>query len=253
MKFFLNNLISIIRTLYLLKLRPFEIEINFLKKFYKNNKKLICFDIGCCHGSYTKILKKFSSRIYCFEPEKKNFNYLKDIFRFEKKISLFNIAISDRNGHEILYTPDIKRHSTPNSSLNKKNIKMRNFNTQKVRIEKLDSFVKKNKIKKLDFIKIDVEGHEYKVLKSSIYTLKKFKPILLIELIKKNNNNFFKTIKLLNKLNFEMYYYNRQLQKLSPAAVKDFKIFQSKLNQNKKETNFFDQSFIQNFFFIKKK
>ena len=130
---------------------------------------------------------------------------------------------------------------------------MRNFNTQKVRIEKLDSFVKKNKIKKLDFIKIDVEGHEYKVLKSSIYTLKKFKPILLIELIKKNNNNFFKTIKLLNKLNFEMYYYNRQLQKLSPAAVKDFKIFQSKLNQNKKETNFFDQSFIQNFFFIKKK
>lgn len=38
MKFLLNNLLSILRTLYLLKLRPFEIEINFLKKFYKNNK-----------------------------------------------------------------------------------------------------------------------------------------------------------------------------------------------------------------------
>ena len=252
MKFLLNNLLSILRTLYLLKLRPFEIEINFLKKFYKNNKNLICFDIGSCHGSYAKILKKFSSKIYCFEPEKKNFNYLKDIFKFEKKISLFNLAISDQNSHEILYTPDIKRYSTPNSTLNKKNIKIKNYNTQKVKTEKLDTFVQKNNIKKIDFIKIDVEGHEYKVLKSSIYTLKQFRPILLIELIKKNNNNFFKTIKLLNKLNFQMYYYNRQLQKLLPATIDDFKILQSNLNQKKKEINFFDQSYVQNFFFIKK-
>ena len=253
MKFLLNNLISILRTLYLIQLRPFEIEIKFLKKFYKNKKNLICFDVGCCHGSYAKILKKFSSRIYCFEPEKKNFNYLKDIFKFEKKIKLFNFAISDQNSHKILYTPDIIRHSTPNSTLNKQNIKIKNFNIQKVRTVTLDTFVKKNNINKLDFIKIDVEGHEYKVVKSSIYTLKKFSPILLIELIKKNNNNFYKIIKLLNKLNFKMYFYNRQSQKLSLVALKDFKIFQSKLNQKKKEINFFDQSYVQNFFFIKKK
>ena len=253
MKFLLNNLISLLRTLYLLKLRPFEVEINFLKKFYKNRKNLICFDIGSCHGSYAKILKKHSSRIYCFEPEEKNFNYLKDIFKFEKKISLFNFAISDQNSYKILYTPDIKRHSTPNSTLNKKNIKIKNFNTQRVRTEKLDTFVKKNNIRKLDFIKIDVEGHEYNVLKSSIFTLKKFRPVLLIELIQKNNNNFFQTIKLLNKLNFKMYYYNRKLQKLSSVALKDLKVFQSKLNQKKKEINFFDQSYVQNFFFIKKK
>ena len=182
-----------------------------------------------------------------------NFDYLKDIFKFEKKIRLFNFAISDTNSHQILYTPDIIRHATPNSTLNKQHIKIKNFNMQRVRTEKLDTFVKKNNIKKLDFIKIDVEGHEYKVVKSSIHTLKKFRPILLIELIKKNNKNFYKTIKLLNKLNFKMYFYNRQSQKLSSAELKDFKIFQSKLNQKKKEINFFDQSYIQNFFFIKKK
>ena len=171
----------------------------------------------------------------------------------KKKIKLFNFAISDQNSHKILYTPDIIRHSTPNSTLNKQNIKIKNFNIQKVRTVTLDTFVKKNNINKLDFIKIDVEGHEYKVVKSSIYTLKKFSPILLIELIKKNNNNFYKIIKLLNKLNFKMYFYNRQSQKLSLVALKDFKIFQSKLNQKKKEINFFDQSYVQNFFFIKKK
>ena len=46
---------------------------------------------------------------------------------------------------------------------------------------RLDSFVSQLDLKRLDFVKIDIEGHEFEALEGMVATLKSYKPILLIE------------------------------------------------------------------------
>ena len=85
----------------------------------------------------------------------------------------------------------------------------------------LDKFLEKNKkIKKIDFIKIDTEGHELEVLKGAEKTIKKFKPILMVE---KNNLNFYAMSKILKKLNYEIY------------SFENDKLFRYSLIRNKHE------------------
>ena len=50
-----------------------------------------------------------------------------------------------------------------------------------VRCVKLDDWVKSNSLSRLDFVKLDVEGAEIKVLEGGKDTLMEFKPRLIIE------------------------------------------------------------------------
>jgi hypothetical protein len=51
-----------------------------------------------------------------------------------------------------------------------------------VRLQTLDYYCKKNAIDKIDFIKIDVEGHEYKTLAGGMKTIEKLMPTMLVEM-----------------------------------------------------------------------
>ena len=51
-----------------------------------------------------------------------------------------------------------------------------------VKTVSLDEYIKRNNIDKLNIIKIDVDGYDYKVLLGALETLKRFKPTLFVEL-----------------------------------------------------------------------
>jgi len=51
-----------------------------------------------------------------------------------------------------------------------------------VEVKRMDDIPDVQSLEKIDLIKIDVEGYELNVLKGSVGTLKKFKPVLFIEL-----------------------------------------------------------------------
>jgi FkbM family methyltransferase len=53
---------------------------------------------------------------------------------------------------------------------------------ENVKAVKLDDFISENNIKKVNLIKIDIEGAEIFALKGMVNTLKKFTPILLVEI-----------------------------------------------------------------------
>ena len=46
----------------------------------------------------------------------------------------------------------------------------------------LDEYVDRNKLSRIDFIKLDVDGYEYKVIRGGFNTIAKFKPVIIIEL-----------------------------------------------------------------------
>ena len=77
----------------------------------------------------------------------------------------------------------------------------------------IDNFVKLNQLARIDFIKIDVEGYEYKVLKGAIETIKKFSPTIILEfnqysrsLSNINVHEFNDFIKPLNYNVYGLYY-----------------------------------------------
>ena len=82
-----------------------------------------------------------------------------------------------------------------------------NFKSYNIEAKKLDDF---KFLKKISFIKIDVEGHETEVIKGSLETINIHKPILLVEIEEKHNKkNVKETLNFINSLGYESFYYNK--------------------------------------------
>tara|TARA_B110001450_G_C17507745_1_gene435072 strand:- start:49 stop:783 length:735 start_codon:yes stop_codon:yes gene_type:complete len=157
--------------------------INYLKE--KQFTKLNCFiDIGGHKGESIKLfLKNFSiSKIYSFEASPLNFKILKENTQKIKKhyknteITLENFALGKDN-KKIQMNQSYESSSSTFSNINykskyfKKKNMILNFFSKKNFYNKIDTkmitlgtYVIKNKIKKIDFLKIDTEGYEFEVL-----------------------------------------------------------------------------------------
>ena len=184
-------------------------------KFIDNKNIRIVLDIGAHKGEFLNHIKKIKSirKVYSLEPQKKIFKeLLKEIDN--KKFFAYNIAISNNNGKQKMQINDFSMTSTL-SKLNEKSkyYKIKNLiigNKKKkfefIKTEKLDFFTKKRKLKNIDLLKIDTEGHELNVVKSGLKTLKKTK-YLLVE-FRQNDLylNYSSSLlhKMITKNNFEL-------------------------------------------------
>jgi hypothetical protein len=95
-----------------------------------------------------------------------------------------------------------------NKDLHKKH-KGRLMVTTGAGVDTLDHAVEKIGLKKIDFIKLDVDGHEYSVISGGITTLKRYKPVILMELapylFKDNLESFDEMIRVFHDLNYSLY------------------------------------------------
>ena len=185
-------------------------------KLVKNEKKLVIFDVGCYRGIFTKSMldlignKKY--KIYLFDINKKVKKYISYLLRL-KNIYYNEVALSNKNGKaNYNYNKFFEAAGSSLSSLVKNDatwnftrklvlLSRKEFVTYKVHTITLDSFVKKNKIKSIDILKIDIEGSEYELLKGAKNTLNKNKiKIILVEILAKKNFYIKKEKKVLNLL-----------------------------------------------------
>lgn len=72
-----------------------------------------------------------------------------------------------------------------------------------MRSQKLDEIIKKNNIKNIGLIKVDVDGFDYNVLLSAMYNIKKYKPILFFEYMSLNETGYISLIKKLKKIGYK--------------------------------------------------
>jgi len=88
----------------------------------------------------------------------------------------------------------------------------------------LDSFAAEYRFDKLDFLRMDIEGHEVHVFRGGLRTIERFKPILLIEVHKsliglKDTVDFLQSLKSLG-YNVK-YYIPRELDTPFIGSMKD--------------------------------
>ena len=148
----------------------------FVKFLSVNNINVMNFiDVGANIGNHSIFFNNICKNIFSFEPSSKAFELLKINTKFTN-IKIFKLGISNKKGTALLTE---SKNNLGGSNIIK-NVKKKHFFTEKVKINKLDN-LKFLRSKKIDLIKIDTEGHEYKVLKGAINIIRKNFPIILLE------------------------------------------------------------------------
>lgn len=125
----------------------------------------VIFDIGGNIGiaSIYYAIKFPNAMIYTFEPIKENFEILSKNIKEYKNIKAFNIALGNEDGEIEMNLSDCDTNFGGGSMYD---IGVNKSKTQKVKIFKPSTIIEKEKIEKIDFIKIDTEGAEYDILSS---------------------------------------------------------------------------------------
>jgi FkbM family methyltransferase len=156
-------------------------EIKTIKEFISLSKgKDLVIDVGAHIGKYTILAAKLSKKVIAIEPNKENFTILERNIRLNRLNNVYalNLAAFNKNSKLKLYIGDTSgQHS----------IFKKYGNYQSVDGIKLDSLFKRLNIKKVDLIKIDVEGAELQVLLGMLEYLKKRRVKNIIIEVKPNN------------------------------------------------------------------
>ena len=193
-----------------------EQEINLVKKFIKSGTDSI--DVGVYRGVYSYEMSKYSEKVHSFEPNPIIFKYInKNLKKFIKNIHLYNFALSNQNKTINLKIPI--RNSNSNKEIFEEYYEMgkatihnennfENYENFEIQTKKIDEFSFDNKI---SFIKIDVEGHELEVIEGAKNTIKRDKPILLVEIEKQyTKKEVAESINFINSLGYKSYFFNKK-------------------------------------------
>ena len=175
-----------------------------INHFFRNKKQGVYIDVGCYHpynGNNTKLLYDKGWSGINIDLDFHTIDFFNYIRKRDKNI---NIAISNEEGEKDLYF--FHNHAAINSlnDIRKKDVR----EVRKIQTKTLNSIIENSKFKdkKINFISIDVEGHELEVVKS--INLKKYTPdIIVIEVLEKEilNHLEFHNQSIENILNSKMY------------------------------------------------
>lgn len=173
-------------------------------------KGKVFFDVGAHIGYSSLVVSKLAAgkaTVAAFEPNEFNrerFNlHIQENGKYGSAIKVFPIALSDNNGNqEFVFTNNVDGWTSSGSFLAVAHTRLDHdvyekelgFKRALVPTMTLDSFVQNEKLIP-DLIKIDVEGAEHLVIQGAVKTLRKYHPVLLMEL-----HSIFATVKSLDVL-----------------------------------------------------
>ena len=158
-----------------------KLEVCFLKNVLKSLSSPVLLDIGANVGHHSLFLSKYAESVYAFEPNITAYKRIEEKIETNSVTNIypFNIALSDVGGDVTFFAPS--GHNLGQGSLLKSHKPETNLDVVSVKAEKGDSFLQKKGVEKVSLIKIDVEGSEFKALSGLADSLKKFRPIVLME------------------------------------------------------------------------
>lgn len=137
-------------------------EFRILNKIIPTSK--VVFDVGANRGDYSSEILRINPKvkIHAFEPTPSSYKKLAQL----PNVTALNVAVGEKEENKVLYQMDRSTHNSFYTEVGA-------GTAVEVKVITLDSYCQKNKINHIDFLKIDVEGHEYFVLKGAVGILKR--------------------------------------------------------------------------------
>jgi FkbM family methyltransferase len=174
--------------------------------FFKliKRKRGVLIDVGAHIGNFLKPFGDAGWRVYAFEPSEDNFKSLKKNYIDKENVICFKKAVSNKDGMVKFY---ISNKYWGINSL-KAFDKSHNSYVEIMSI-RLESFINKYKIDDIDFLKIDVEGADFLVLKGMNFDICKPK-IVMCEFMDSRSTPYFKydhhdMVNYMNKFGYTAY------------------------------------------------
>lgn len=136
----------------------------------------IVLDCGSCHGMYALYASQKagkSGKIFCLEPDSKNFHIIQENIRRNGISNVFPVmaGLWSKSG-KLEFTDDgMGVRALPAGKCGK---------SLSIDVVSLEDFFKSQKLSKIDFVKMDIEGAEVEALQSSQEFIKNAKPSFAI-------------------------------------------------------------------------
>jgi FkbM family methyltransferase len=198
----------------------FEREIEFWRNGIQAGMTVI--DVGANAGVYTfSAAQRVGSTglVLAVEPFSQCVGYLNETCRVNQLdwVKVCSGAASDRNGTAKL---SLSSASELNELISEEEGQTRDASSfEEVACFTLDSLIEKYGVSRVDFLKIDAEGHELQVLKGCDRLLTEFAPIILYENIAGHQGSNLPVADYLRSIGYQLFRYQPYLQKLIPVDV----------------------------------
>lgn len=197
-------------------------------------------DVGGNRGVYSYRCWKLGARVEVFEPNPTCIEFMAPWIASKPDVKLHRYALSDQAGQAELHIPMDRQGAEHDASAS---MEAHGFDRERVLsipVSTLDSFG----FQDIAFIKIDVEGHERRVLEGARKTLSESRPALLVEIEQRHCaepiGEVFETI---TQLGYQGFFLDQG--ELSPLSV-----FRTEVHQ---DPGAFDRKtgrYINNFLFL---
>lgn len=203
---------------------PDAFELKLVKKLVHSGD--VCIDVGANIGLYTLTMSCSTGetgKVFAFEPSFKTFEILSNNVALNslRNIVLCRQGISDKVGKSEFFVT-IQSGLAGLGNTGRGTVVKKEF----IETTTIDEYAKQNNISKIDFLKIDVEGFEGRVLQGAENLLKSQNDlIIMVELDVKNFAAFgfsvTETISFLNNLGYRGWVIDRSGMSLAPIDNKD--------------------------------
>ena len=140
----------------------------------------VVVDVGAHAGQFSKLFAKMAphGRVYAFEPSA----YALSVMAPAVRVTLIPMGLSDSSGVLELTTPVKRRGGLGFGTAHLgEGDEIGAVVVQPVSVTTLDAFARSENLRRLDFIKADVEGWELHALRGGEEALRRFHPALYLE------------------------------------------------------------------------
>ena len=133
----------------------------------------VAVDVGAWWGAWSSHMARHAGQVITLEP----IPYVVKALRasLPDNVTVHEVAASDVTGRATLWLPAAGVGAEGRSSLTSPTANAKPIEVETTRIDDLD-------LTRVDLLKIDVEGHEMAVFEGAIETIKRLRPVLVIEL-----------------------------------------------------------------------